>query len=402
MKRFVFFLSALIVLSTIDSFSQLLKEFSGEIDQYTDEIDQLISRNLSDDNQDFLDEFLLRYDSNTVFSEDEKQAMIDISQQMLEGKARPLPHFLNYLKAADLFKEKTRFGNLSEMDYYRWQIALKDYLKGGFKLGELNDFYEFTIEFLQNNTINKSYSTKWVATSDDYKFVYKQEKLRILFNQTDLICYAKRDSIRINKTSGYVLPFQNVWVGRTGIVDWTRAGYDAEEVRATLGNYRVNLAKSEYEADSVTYLNRSFIDKPLLGYLHDKVMNIANKANVSFPQFQSYNNDFAIKNLYRNVDFDGGLFFSGAKIIGKGNQEGLASLKFLRADTLLLEARSDYFVVKEEAIRGLNTEVTIYLKSDSIYHPDLDSVICQTDGNYFSSRRMKSPHVQIILIHTTR
>jgi len=93
--------------------------------------------------------------------------------------------------------------------------------------------------------------------------------------------------------------------------------------------------------------------------------------NATFPKFDSYKKEFVIKELYKNVDYEGGFSMQGAKLVGKGSKEKPARLDFYRKDTLRLKATSLFFIFRPEKVIGVDAAVKIYLEKDSIYHGDL-------------------------------
>ncbi len=350
------------------SFAQVIKKFTDDLIIFPNEFNSYVNPNLSDENQDLLKKFIETWNTLPTFSEEEKHRIIKLSNLLIKNKAVPNPYFIDYIKILFIYKELPG----REMDYIQWENGLADMLEKEISLTKLNSFLKLTQQLLKEKIIYKSFSTDWRITTEDYYFIFNGKKLIVDIKNTDLVCYAKRDSIKIENTRGIMDPIEHTWTGRTGKVTWERAHYDREQIYATLNNYRIDLTGSDYHADSVSFTNKLFFDKPLFGRLDDKVMEISDPQNSIFPEFESYSNEFKIKNLYQGVDFDGGFLFSGAKIIGRGNKQGKARLIFTRSDTTVLQASSNYFIIKKEVVRGLNTEVSIYVGKDSIYHPDLN------------------------------
>ncbi len=355
--------------------AQIIKKFSSDQLVFVEEFKGFMMINISTDDKTLLENFIIKLTS-PIFSEQERDNIIVVSNLLLESKAIQNPHFKKYIVSLLKFKEDSRF---DATDYANWEQGLIDLLQKKSTLRAIDSYLTVILDLIDKNVLYKSFSTEWVATSLDYKFVFNKE-LRIVFEKTNLKCYSKRDSIEILETKGSMTPAELIWLGNGGLVTWERSGLDAEQVRANIKGFKIDLTKSEYYADSVTFINKSFLSRSLIGKFHDKVMQISDTARTAFPEFTSYANEFKIKNLYKGVDFTGGFLFAGSRIIGKGTEEAAASLIFTRSDTILLRASSYYFVITKDRVKGINTSVSIYLGNDSIYHPDIDF-------NYLAERR---------------
>ena len=137
----------------------------------------------------------------------------------------------------------------------------------------------------------------------------------------DLTCYSKRDSLQLFETQGVLYPVHNRWEGEGGLVTWERGGYSREEVFAHLQKYQIDLTRSDYTAEQVSFTNKLYFDEPLMGALEDKVKLNAREEDATYPKFTSYTRKFVIEDLYENIDFEGGLSMQGAKLVGTGTQE---------------------------------------------------------------------------------
>lgn len=215
----------------------------------------------------------------------------------------------------------------------------------------------------------KSASVAWKPTSDNIRFVLNGG-IYIDVPATDLVCYAKRDSMVIYSTQGTYDPIARKWHGKGGLVTWERAGFARDSVFANLASYTIDMSGSDYTADSVTFTNREFFNYPLSGRLEDKVKLLQGAASATYPRFDSYQKNFDIKNFYKGVDYSGGLSMQGARLVGTGDAINPARLKFFRADSLVLTTSSTYLAFKKERVNSQNTSVVIYLGADSVFHPD--------------------------------
>ncbi len=363
------FLLCFIFLLIIHQFvsSQEFKKFSGERGSYLDELGLFMGKNITDEDNRVLNEFINVWGVDSLFTEDEQDRIIFISGKLKNKKFKPAPHFKNYLQCLITFKRSTL-----DIEYYNtWEKALieiVDHRK--ITISETNQFFLFTIDLIQSNILHKSPSTVWKASKPEYKFVF-DKGFKVVFGNIDITCYSKRDSIQIFKTHGELYPLDNLWKGSGGLVTWERGGYNKDEVFAILNEYEINMTKSEYIAENVNFTNKLYFKTPLKGTIHDKVKFIREPESATYPRFESYQKNFKIENLYENINYEGGLAMHGSKLVGTGTGEEKAKIYLYRKDTLIIIASSVYFGFKADRVTGPNTSVIIKLKKDSIYHPGL-------------------------------
>ena len=346
--------------------SQKVQVFSGDTSKYTNELG-IFMRNVADQHDKLLKDFLKAWEKDSLFNAEEKKQIIDLSQRMVEKKAIPYPHFVNFLSCMLAFKEF----NSDRENYKNWVEGFRDVLdKRKTTTLQINNILEFTDILFRENLIYHSGSAVWKASNKEYKILNKSG-LRIEFKNVDLICYSQRDSIQLFSTKGTVFPVENLWKGSGGIVTWERGGLSRDSVFAILKDYEIELNRSEYTAEEVTFTNKYYFNEPLTGVLIDKVKFIKEPDDATYPKFDSYTKEFMIPDLYENIDYEGGLSMQGSKLVGTGTREKNAKLKIYRKDTLVLTASSVFFGFKSDRIASQRTAITIKLEKDSIYHPDL-------------------------------
>jgi hypothetical protein len=346
--------------------SQNMKVFSGDTANYPDELYEYM-RTLPEQYEDQLTEFLMAWEVQKLFTPTEQFTIIQLSDLMISQKVRPYPHFLNFLTCFLSFKKY----NTREENYDQWVQGFEKLLrKNKTKIRDIDNVLNFTQSLLQDSIIYQSGSTTWKVITPDYR-ISNHKDLEVEFNQTDLLCYTRLDSIQLFNTKGIVYPIENRWEGEGGLVTWERGGQNRDEVFAILKDYEIDLTRSEYSAEHVTFTNKHYFDEPLEGILYDKVKLVKTPEDATYPRFDSYTKEFLIKNLYENIDYEGGLSMQGSKLVGTGTSEKTARLNIFRNDTLVLIASSVYFGFRTDRLSSQRTAVTIKLRNDSIYHPDL-------------------------------
>lgn len=316
--------------------------------------------------KDFMKQFELVWYGG-YFSEKQREGVYAVTNKMLDKKLRAFPDFRNYLFTVGSFVVDK---NQTEASFEAWQEIIFKLLDERRKKN-FSDFLEFCNGLFRDNALYISSSTKWAANNSNYNFEYDSLP-KLTFNSLDLICYAKRDSMKIEGTKGTYYPTEGVWVGSGGTVNWQRAGLAADEVYAELTNYKVETKGSDYEADSVTFYNSFYLNQPLLGKLTNKLLANITPENASYPRFDSYDKRIRIENISPGVNFDGGFAMVGSKLLGTGDEEQDALIEFIRNDTLFLRASSDVFSIRTDKIISSKAAIRIYFGKDSISHPGLN------------------------------
>ena len=366
-KQHIFFFILLIFLAETFSVSaQTLKKFSDEPEKYIIELSTLMTKGNSSKNKAVLEKFTVLFNSN-AYTQEEKSNIIYLSNLMLERRARVTPHFFNFIQA---FSD-TKIKGLSESEVLAWAKGCESLLANKkIPINKVNQFLVNTHLLFTGNTLYKSGSATWKINSGNMKIIF-DKTLFYEFSKTTLSCFAQKDSIQIQGTSGIYNPTKNTWKGKGGRVNWERAGFLASEVYAILGSYAVNLTKSSYNADSITFTNNKYFDKPLKGSLSDKVKKISSPGKATHPVFKSYKQRFLIKNLYPGIDYEGGFSLAGATINGTGDNQANAKLKFYKNDTVRLIVKAKSFQFKSNRISNSSASISFFLKNDSIFHPNI-------------------------------
>jgi hypothetical protein len=348
-------------------FAQENQVFSGEINKYLEELSQYMQKNINSESEQVLNDFIIAWSQDSIFNEKEQERIVNISQNLIKRNAKPHPQFTHYLAAVIALK---RSDQPSE-NYVKWEKGLNLMLnKVKVSIQNTDRYLVFTRQLVDSSALYYSSSVVWKITTPDYQFVV-DTAIQLVVRKTNLICYAKRDSIQLFETDGEFNPITSTWKGSGGVVTWERAGFKRSDVFAQLSSYEINMTRSEYVASEVVFTNKFYFDKSLKGTLTDKVKLNKSPEDADYPQFDSYQKDFKINDLYKDIDYEGGLSMQGSKLVGTGNRQEQAKVFIYRKDTLVVIAKSNFYAFKSNRINTPNAEITIKLRTDSIFHPGL-------------------------------
>lgn len=365
-KNYVHIVIVAFVLLCNSAFGQV-KKFSGDSQLFFKELETFFEANTKKDElMSFHKEFKIFWESGALSAADKEQ-IVDNSNAMLKKYARAHPNFLNYYKTVKLFFDK----KVDKESYKNWDKAYM-YLLGSKSLATTDAFSVSTQKLLQNATLYSSNSVTWrVLQFKDFSITFENKQAMLRFAPSDIICEALKNEMSILKAEGYYSMFDNTWHGTGGMVTWERSGFVREDVNAVLGNYKIDMKKTAYTADSVWFVNSNYYDKKIQGSLSDKVIATKNPEQINYPKFVSYQTVFTLKDVYPGVDYRGGFTMNGSRFIGSGTPESPATLVFRRGDTVLVRTRALDYVFRNEGVISQNSAVGIYVQQDSIYHPGL-------------------------------
>ncbi|MDZ7739827.1 MAG: hypothetical protein U5K32_12320 [Bacteroidales bacterium] len=346
--------------------AQINSSFSGEPGTYTSELSAFMGPNLNEEHTGSLNSLVSKWDS-TMIDARSKGLIISASINLENKRMRPNPHFTDFIATLITFIDY-------DIDRELFNIWLDGLIKlsdePSARVSEITSFINTARKLISDNILYESSSVTWKTSSN--RFTFSNDSIFIIsIPESDISCYAQRDSTIIYNTQGSYSPVTKIWHGQGGLITWARAGYPPDQVYAEPGAYEIDLAKSSYEIDSVLFTNSTYFDRPVYGKLENRTVNITKQENARYPKFETYQKKFFLEDIYENIDFTGGLEFEGAIVNGKGEPYNPATIEMYRNDTLYVKASAPTFLFNRENIQTQSTEFTLYLGEDSIYHSDI-------------------------------
>lgn len=312
----------------------------------------------------FMEEFETQWYGGK-FSSNQRMIVYKTANLILKQKLKPYPDYKAYLTSlSNFFRKEQPDGAFEDWHQTIDQLAARNKQK-------FSDFLKMSSNLFNENIIFQSSSTVWQASAPKFKFKFKDKTPLVVFEKIDLKCMSKGDSGVIYQTAGTFDPLKNIWLGKGGKVTWKRAGLDPKETYAELKNYKIGLKSAGYNADSVLFYN-SYFEEPILGVLAEKVLSNRGPDKVVFPRFESYDKRLIIKNIFQDIDYDGGFTMEGGRLIGKGTFEELAKITIKYEGKPFITAESIIYVINATSIASEKAEVQIKLGEDSIYHPGIE------------------------------
>ena len=296
------------------------------------------------------------------FSLEDQSDFIEIANAMLKKRLHPVPHFSDFMETYIVFVNSEQ----SEGSRKAFKQCLLYDINASTNQfsNSMNNYRNIMEKQLLNVFTGTSW---WVREAESYYFEFDSVP-KVVFPQMDLVAENGKDSIVVSNTSGYYLPHKSLFVGKKGTVDWTKAGQTAA-VYATFDNFTASTRSLRFNVDSALYHNNKYFTKPQLGSLEDKVMTVeTEEEKATYPRFNSYEKTIRIENIYPEVDFVGGVQVRGARFLGSGDAQNMASLVFKKEGKEVVWAHSTSITMKENQALSSLCMVTVYIDKDSIYH----------------------------------
>lgn len=289
-----------------------------------------------------------------------QQNFIEISNMMLRKSMRMFPHFKAYIEAFETFSQSAVAENQIE-----WLKILQFYVNRN--TTTFHTEMEKFVNLFRDDMIYKSTNSRWSFIGEIYQMGVAEEPF-FTFTLVDLIGNSRKDSLEIFDTEGTFYPYSNRWVGKAGVVYWTRAGL-SQDVHAVLSDYSLDLRKPQVSAENVQFYYPDYFSYPLVGRLDEKAGLETTEEKANYPRFLSYDKLLTIQNIYKNVDYIGGFELRGASIMGASHSDTLAKVFITKDGKQVIAVQALNYMFKRESLLANDARVVIYIEDDSIYHP---------------------------------
>ena len=366
----------IIITSLLITFIQLahaqkITQFSTDSVKFIKELNDYFYDNSA--NKKEAEEYVLNFGKvwkSPDFASRYRAAIYKTSNSMLQRKLKPYPYFINYLNSVVNFIDSKQ--NPEVFD--NWQACIEKIFNSK-NLKNYGEYLEMSENIFSSNTFYKSPTYSYRSEQASYKFEFDSIP-KVVFPKMTLVGSSPRgDSISIENIQGIYYPSSGKFVGKGGRLSWKRTGV-GNDVYADLIRVSLECKTGGYISDSATFVGKQYFDVPQKGRVTDKI--VTENGDPTYPRFDSYSKRLVVKNIYPDVDYDGGFGMRGNKFVGSGNAQNPARLLFKRNNARFLEISARSFAMTKEKINAKPAAVKFYLEKDSIIHPGL-SFVYQVD-----------------------
>jgi hypothetical protein len=348
----------------ISSYAQKVNIFTEDSIQFIKELELYFRDNSSNKEEatQFIEDFE-KFWINPEFTPNYKDLVYITCNKMLVKKLKPYPYFKDYLITVVNHIDHIR----DFKSFTAWQKCVEKSLNEKSN-STFTALINTSLNLFQNNVFFKSPSCEWSTLEGVYRFEYDSTN-KIIFPPFTLKCKNNiDDSLVIENIAGVYYPSSGKFMGKGGIETWERTGL-AKNVYAELKRVNIDCKTAGFKSDSVIFHHPKYFEKPQLGVLNDK-LKIENISE-TYPRFDSYTKKVLIKNVLKDVDFEGGFSMRGPKFVGSGSSIDQAKIIFYRNNKAFLQLSAKSFLMNDEKITSENASVKFILNKDSIIHPGL-------------------------------
>ncbi len=386
-----FLVACLLLAISTPARSQVTERFTGDKEKFREELTLFMGLNLNESQKLIFNGFLVKWDS-LALSDEIRTRIINVSSQMAGRNMRPAPGFILFFNAINNFTDSER-GLLYFND---WLIGLSETVfNPRYANSALDKYLEMSALLISEDCLFKSPSVKWSISDGDFTFAH-DTVFKVTITDAILVCYAQNDSTMVYNARGVYFPESYEFHGNTGKITWEKAGYSTNEIRADIFEYTIDATRNLLQADSAMLFHNRYFQSPVPGKLTDQAAKAASPDKAVFPRFETTTKTFEIEDIYREVDYQGGLTFEGASVRGTGEKYRPAIMRLSRNDTLYIEVQSLDFLLTKSSVNSQEVSMTLYLEKDSVFHSNLGfQYMAETrEVNFFrtSSPVSRSPY----------
>ena len=361
-KKIVIFIIS--ILFFFDGEAQKITVFSEDSLKFIKELDNFFQENSAnkEEAKKYTDEFS-DYWKSGVFSNYYKKYVYTTCNTMFSKKLKPYPYFHDYLIAVSNFIESHH----PTIEFENWQSCI-DKILSKKEAKSFADYLTMSLNLFESNVFYKTPSYYWGTLDGNYRFEYDSVP-KLVFSKFTLVGTNSRgDSILVSDIEGVYYPVKGRFFGKGGVLRWERTGL-SQEVFANLKKLNIDCKMGGYVSDSATFNHPAYFDKPQLGKVEDKI--ITENDIPTYPRFESYTKRLPVKNVLKDVDYEGGFSMRGPRFVGSGDTRNPAKIIFRRGGVPFLQLSSKNFAMSSDRITSNLAAVKFFLDKDSIVHPGL-------------------------------
>lgn len=365
---FVFIITSSLAIKVIVAYSDSEDKFSGDINKYPTELNDVLKHDITKENEQLIKDFTKFWTVDSVLNDDQKAQIVKASISMLNKTISSKGYFFDYINLIMFFWKD----EYAKKHYETWEKGFEVIINDPNKsINTISNFINTSLNITSKNILNERGGYFWKVNKPNYRFDATGEFL-IRFDTINLICSNINDSMFIKSTIGTFYPLTNRWVGKSGKITWSRSGYPEDVIFAKLQKYRINLNENNYQADSVYFTNKDYFKKPTLGHITDWLIKDYKKESIPYPEFQSYDQWFQIKNFFKNIDYEGGFTMRGSKLIGTGGRSKLATIIIRKNDKEFLRVEGNILIFQRQIINSEKAKIRFKFDNDSLFHAGLN------------------------------
>ena len=369
MKKGIFVAVLMLFLSVTSSFSQAFfpTEKNAFYDKLSSDLNSSTAKQDREEAAVIMQGFQGVWDS---YYDDQEANMIMRLCELLHTRSggKAYGNIFNYIEVV----QKIPTAGLAHKDVSNW-LCYTD-AKTQKSLNGVDKYLASCRSIFVDKVLSAKGNSQWTLRDALWSFPSK-ERFELNIDGT-LALVSQKDESLLKNTKGIYYLDGNRWEGTGGSADWSRFNIPADKAYVTLPDYyELDLSRSEYAIDSAIFHERQHFNQDILCCYEDKVFVNAPNEKTMFPRVRSYRSDFAISNLMRNIDFEGGIGMMGNQVDVFGGVNKKAVFHFYQNGREVVRVQAPRFLMSmDELLVSDNVAMRVYLMDtvgtgmDSLYH----------------------------------
>ncbi|MFZ4426215.1 MAG: hypothetical protein ACOYOO_03580 [Saprospiraceae bacterium] len=292
------------------------------------------------------------------------------------------PYFKRYLEVLPTLRNL----QADTATFRQWHLVLEQLLQPGQsnRIGDFGNFLNFSeaLFTLQSFTLASGASLQWRLEVPTWKLGLLEGSPVLQVEQTSLLAWRLKDSMRISATSGDYFPLQNLWKGKSGKVTWERAGL-GPDVFVELDTYSIDIRRGTYSTGNALLTYPQLLGaRKTRGTFTDRISPEAGESTGSYPKFEADGEFVEIKNLGDGIQFGGSFRLEGKTFTGIPAKDRKAQVNiYTPARVLVFRGEGDRFSIRKgEVLSAERVRAVFYADGDSITHPSANIQFSIPDG----------------------
>lgn len=343
--------------------------FPENPNEFLERLDQFMNASKRPDMAEAFAVFKRQYRSG-LYSAEELAAIVRVCNLLAVQRLSAFPYYKSYLNALTAAKEDT-----DTTLFRRWHAYLETalgYIEQG-RTKPIAQLLDFSADFLGQRAFwaREAGLIVWKIRGGNIDFAFEDKVPILRCQHVDLVGLRKKDSTVIQNTSGVYYPYEEVWRGLGGKLDWTRTGLDSS-VYARLTKYTIEVKKPIFICDSAEFFYPVFFpNRSLWGKLEENVVVLTKGSTIEYPKFESFERTLKITRIGEGIEYEGGFRLEGRSVYGYGSPGQPARLTvYNNKRQKIFFGVGDLFIIRrEESIIAEGITARLFLEKDSIYHP---------------------------------
>lgn len=344
------------------AYGQRLRKFTPEREAYLNELSDVL-KELRDVEKEVVESTMLEFTTvwQSAVSDQEAAVIYNISDNLLKKRVSKFTAWSDFLLSIVYFKNFEKEGSL--LPWLEDLEKFTDEHPARFTEDYLHSMYLT----LTQNTLYDDGRVRWAVEGSEFVYHFETEPY-FEFKDADVWGHFRTDSTVIEGAQVIFYPLQNVLVGQGGRAYFTRAGLSRDSAYVDLKDFKIDVRKTDFEADSAVLHTLVFFNQPTMGRYEEKLTSRGGRSS-TFPRFDSYRKDIVVKDIVPGASYTGGFSMIGARFYGSGSDSAKARLSFQYENNEAVTAKADRFLLRPDKIETQQAELTIRIKEDSLYHP---------------------------------